>query len=213
MRWARRRLVVLSVSLLAVVALSAPARAALFLVFETRSYTPPGYVVARTGGIGAAGDLVSARTGGRGAMGESEAMPVFLAAGGIFPNVDSPAALEAAKGVTRVGELRADDAGTGHLQFRVPEFPPGRHELIGFCPQCASLSAGQVIVPLAPFRVVGGAAPIPATTPAPRSVPLGVIVAGAATGVALLAVAVAWNRRRRGAGAVSHSRSPDRRGN
>jgi hypothetical protein len=183
------------VSGLVSVCLAAPAHAALFLVFQTRSYTPPGYEDRHTGGIGAAGDVVRARTAGRGALGETESMPVFLAAGGIYPNVDSAAALGRADGVTRVGDLRADHAGTGHLEFRVPELRAGRYELIGFCPECAPYSAGQRLVRLAPFRIVGGT---PITTPAPRSAPIGAVVAGVVTAVALLAAGIAWRRRRGG---------------
>ena len=135
--------------------LAPAAHAALFLIFETKSYQPEEYVVPRTGGIGSPGDIVRAHTAGRGAVGAREVMPAFLTSGGYPPLVDSADELEAVDGMTPIGKLRADGKGTGRLTFETPDLPPGNYDIVLYCPDCPEFSSGGNVVAVAPFRIRG----------------------------------------------------------
>ena len=155
MTFARRAV---CVSLLLMILMAAPAQAALFLVFETKSYTPSGYEIARTGGVGAPGEVTFAPApAGKGAMSGIDAMPVFVTNGAAPSSVESIEDLQGVEGMTRVGDLRPDGQQTGHLEFKTPDLPPGDYQLVAYCPTCAPYSAGANVVALAPFRIVAGA--------------------------------------------------------
>jgi hypothetical protein len=158
--WGR---IVVTVITLTTLLMGAPAHAALFLVFDTRSFTPQENVVEATGGIGAIGEVVRAHTPGRGAMGDSRRMPVFLVPSGIggrLPGrVSSPAELRDRPGTSDLGDLVAGPDGRGRLRFRVPRAEPGNYRLVAYCPLCAETSAGRNVAVLAPFRVVSTTLP------------------------------------------------------
>ena len=151
-----RRIVSVALAAGATLILLAPAaRAALFLIFETKSYQPEQYVVPHTGGIGSPGDVVRAHTAGRGAVGAGEVMPTFLSSDGYPSNVDSARELEAIESLTPIGKLRADAKGKGRLSFETPNLPPGDYEIVLYCPGCAQFSMGRNVVAVAPFRIPG----------------------------------------------------------
>lgn len=157
-----RRISFVAVAITVFILLIVPqAQAALFLVFETRSYQPKQYEIARTGGIGSPGDSVRARTGGRGAVGAGEVMPAFLTAGDYPSTIESADALAAIDGVTPIGQLRADDNGNGRLAFRTPNLPSGQYQIVVYCQSCAAFSAGSNVVAVAPFRVTQGSLATP----------------------------------------------------
>lgn len=136
-----------------VVVLAPAAHAALFLVFETNSFQPEGYVVPRTGGIGAPGDVVRARTGGRGAVATGQVMPAFLARGAYPSKVDSADDLVGKDGLTPIGELRTGANGNGYLSFETPDLAPGGYKIVLYCDSCAPFMDGENVVAAAPFRV------------------------------------------------------------
>ena len=128
MTFARRAV---CVSLLLMILMAAPAQAALFLVFETKSYTPSGYEIARTGGVGAPGEVTFAPApAGKGAMSGIDAMPVFVTNGAAPSSVESIEDLQGVEGMTRVGDLRPDGQQTGHLEFKTPDLPPGEFSVL-----------------------------------------------------------------------------------
>lgn len=152
---ARRFWVPVFVIVVVVVVRAPTAHAALFLVFETKSYQPDQYKVPNTGGIGSPGDLVRARTGGRGTVDPGEVMPAFLASGDYPSTIESPNDLERIEGLTLIGELRTGANGNGRLTFETPELPSGEYEIILYCSSCAAFSEGHNVVPVAPFRITG----------------------------------------------------------
>jgi hypothetical protein len=121
---------------LATAAWSAPAAAALYLTFTTTQAASGTLVVAQTGGTGALANLPA-----------SAALDVFLAPA---EEAETIMSVDDSR-LVRIGRLRVDEQGNGHLRFVVPELPPGDYTTLTHCAPCARFSAGRQLVSTGPF--------------------------------------------------------------
>ena len=142
-----RRLLVLGLAALAIVALTAGiAQAALWLNFSKASAEP--------------GEVVFVRTAGTGALAGARSRPVrvFLAPSAVAAQIRSTRD----RRLVLLGRLRIDRKGTGHLRLITPSVQPGYYKTLMHCPDCGRYSNGRTLFqsgPSQPFRVKRVSAP------------------------------------------------------
>lgn len=165
--------------------LVSPAQASLFLVFKgDGSRMAPSNPANGEGGVGAPGQRIEARKGGQGAMGDIKTMPAFLTPP---THVPSRRSLHSRMDVFSLGRIVANAEANGLLEFTVPEVKPGIYQIVVFCPECTSFSAGRSVLPVAPFRVVR--TPLLPATGSSHPAPVGIALLVIALGALALALA------------------------